>query len=263
MKKLILTIAISVLILGAHAQVTPNKTYNYSASVVKLETLGYKYYLMDVPNGECRLYNQDHSLFKTINCNIPNGFYLSDIKFISKHIFDTDAEVELLCTYYKYYTSQAYYEYNSKIINDDGTQILALDGALYNYINKTDEDTYKLFSYSYDYSTFPEKVWTNIYNLPGTAVATQYLNEKSAEILLNMFPNPASEKVNIAYQLPENSNTGNLYLFDNNGRVVNKFVVDGHTDHLEINISEYKSGIYHYFIEHGNTKTPSKKLVVR
>lgn len=265
MKKLIFTIAISMFILILHAQVTLDKTYNYSTSVVNLESLGYKYYLMDVPNGQCRIYNIDHSLFKTINCNLPSDFYLSDIKYISEKVFDDDSELELLCTFYKYIPTQEsyYYEYDSKIINEDGSQMTFIDGSLYNYINKTDENTYQLFSYCYDYSSSPEKVWTNIYNVPGTAVSAQFLNEKSTEILLNAFPNPAANTVNVAYTLPEDVRDGVLHLLDNNGRELNQYLIDTHTNHLALDVTKFTSGIYHYFIEYGNTKTPSKKLVIQ
>lgn len=263
MKKLIFTIIISMFLVSLQAQIKLDKTYDYSTSVIKLETLGYKYYLMDVPNEECRIYNLDHSLFKTINCNIPNGFYLSDIKFISEKLFDTDAGIELLCTYYKYYTTNAYYEYASKIINDDGSQIVAIDGGTYNYINKTDENTYKLFSYCYDYSSSPEKVWTNIYSLPGTVVAAQYLSKSSSNITLNAFPNPASQNVKVAYSLPKNIESARLHVYDNFGRAVNQFEIDNHVDYLSLDVSQFTSGIYHYFIEYGNTKTSSKKLVIQ
>jgi len=263
MKKLISTSIFFLLILAINAQVTLDKRYEYSTSVVKLETLGYKYFLMDVPNGQCQIYNIDHSWFRTINCSVPSGFFLADIKFLSEKLFDTDDGIELLCTYYKYNSTQAYYEYDSKIINEDGSQITFIDGALYNYINKTEENTYKLFSYCYDFSNSPEKVWTNIYNLPGMVVSAQSFNEKSSDILLNAFPNPATQKVNVAYELPDNIVSGNLFLVDNNGRQVKQFVVDAHTDHLSLDVNDFSSGIYYYFIEYGNTKTPSKKLVVR
>lgn len=263
MKTISFTLVFVLLVLTNYAQVTLDKKYDYSTSVVLLETLGYKYYLMDVPNGQCRIYNTDHSLFKTINCGIPSGFFLSDIKFVSENIFDTDAGIELLCTFYKYYSNSAYYEYDSKIVNEDGSQILFIDGSLYNYIHETAENKYQLFSYCYDFSVFPEKVWTNIYNLPGIAVSAQYLNEKSSEILLNAFPNPASQSVKVTYSLPENVSEGKLHLFDNNGRLVSQFIIDNHTDHLSLNVTEMTSGIYHYFVEYGNTKTASKKLVVK
>jgi hypothetical protein len=246
-----------------NAQVTLEKKYDYSTSVVELENAGFKYYLMDVPNGQCRLYNIDHSLFKTINCNIPSGYFLYDIKFISESVFDTDPGIELLCTFFKYYQNAAYYEYDSKIINDDGSQIAFIDGSLYNYINQTDDNSWKLFSYCYDFSIFPEKVWTNIYNLPGSPTTMAFMNPQNPEVLLNAFPNPATNSLKVAYSLPENVSQAKLHLIDNSGKHAGQFIVDNHTDHLMLNVDRFKTGIYFYFIEYGNTRTASKKLVIR
>lgn len=263
MRKLAGTIAILIAFLATNAQVTLEKKYDYSASVIKLETLGYKYYLMDVPKAQCRIYNLDHSVFKTINCSVPTNFYLSNIQLISENLFDNDAGLELVYTYYKYNTEQQYYEYDSKIINDDGSEIQTIDGAQYIYVNKTDDNIYKLFAYCFDYSVFPEKVWTNIYSLPGTPVISAYLKNNKPDILLNVFPNPATETVKVAYSLPENVISGKLHLIDNTGRAVDEFIIDNHTNFLSLDISQFESGIYHYFVEYGKTRTPSKKLVIQ
>jgi len=264
MKKLISTSFFLALFMALTAQVTLDKRYEYSTTIVKLETLGYKYYLMDVPSSQCRIYNLDHSLYKTINCSVPSGFYLADIKYISENLFDNDPEIEMLYSYYKYVetSSSYYYIYGSRIINDNGSNIITLDGSQYNYINKTEDDTYKLFSYCFDYSVFPEKVWTNIYSLPGTPVVL-ILDNNAPEISMDAFPNPASQSVKVAYNLPGNIDSGTLHLFDNSGRQIEQFIIDNHTDHLALNVTSFKSGIYHYFIEYGNTKTASKKLVIR
>ncbi|MDB4583900.1 T9SS type A sorting domain-containing protein [Draconibacterium sp.] len=265
MKKLILSTVFVLYVFITYAQVTLDKKYDYSTSVVKLKTEGYKYYLMDVPNAQCRIYNLDHSLFKTINCNVPTDFYLADINYISEKVFDDDSGIELVCTYYKYVPvgDSYYYEYDSKIINEDGSLIQEIDGGRYIYIVQTDEDIYKVFAYCYDYSVFPEKVWTNIYNLPESAVYSAFLNDNSPGILLDAFPNPASETVKVVYNLPENIASGKLHLIDNNGRLLEQFLIDNHSDHLALDVSSFVSGVYHYFIEYGNTKTESKKLVIQ
>jgi len=263
MKTTAFSVLFFLLFTSLSAQVTLDKKYDYSTSVVKFETLGYKYYLIDVPAGQCRIYNTDHSLFRTINCNIPNGFYLSDINYLSEKLFDNDPGIELLCTFYKYNSAKAYYEYNSKIISDDGSQMIFMDGSLYNYLNKTGENTYKLFSYCYDYSVTPEKVWTNIYSLPGTPILSALMIKNEPDILLNAFPNPATQSLKVAYILPENVKQAKLHLIDNSGKQVEQFVVDSHTDHLMLDVSRYQSGVYHYFIEYGNFRTESKKLIVK
>lgn len=265
MKKLIATSFFFLVLSALNAQVSLEKTYNYSTSIVKLETLGYKYFLMDVPNAQCRIYNLDHSLFKTITCNVPNGYYLADIKYISQNLFDTDSGIELVFTSYQYVPTSTsyYYVYNSKIINEDGSVIQNIDGARYIYVNQTEADTYKLFAYCYDYSVFPEVVWTKIFSLPGVPVISSMSWEDNPKIKLNAFPNPAGKTVTMAYQLPEKVSEGTLYLFDNSGRQVNQFIVDHHSDHLSLDVTQYPAGVYYYFIEYQNTKTPSEKLVIR
>jgi len=131
MKKIFTILPLFFLFMVTNAQVTLEKKYDYSTAVVEFETYGYKYFLMDVPNGQCRIYNLDHSLLLSVNCNVPGGYYLCDIKFLSEKLFDSDAAIELLCTFYRYDTALQYYEYDSKIIDENGTQQIFIDGALY------------------------------------------------------------------------------------------------------------------------------------
>jgi len=245
------------------AQVSLEHTYNYSATVVKFETLGYKYYLMDVPRAECRIYNMDHSLYKTISCTTPSGCYLFDIKFLSEKTFDNDAGIELLYSYYKYYSGSDYYDYDSRIINEDGSEIMFIDGALYNYINKTDDDTYKLFSYCYNFSSFPEVIWTNIYSLPGAPVVSASVIESETDWSLKAFPNPTFETVKVAYSLPHNVFSATLHLIDNAGHPVDQFIVDTYSDHLDLNVTNLSSGVYFYFIEAQGKRSDSQKLIVQ
>ena len=263
MKKIFVGSFFVLLAFALNAQVSLDYTYNYSATVVEFETLGYKYYLMDVPNAQCRIYNTDHSLYKSINCPVPSGCYLFDVKFLSESLFDTDSGIELLYSWYKYNSTSDYYKYDSKIMNEDGSQIVLIDGALYNYINKTGEETYKLFSYCYDFSVFPEVVWTNIYSLPGTPAVNAVTFDNSSKLDLNAFPNPASSTLKINYSLPENVRKGVLRLFDNSGSSVNEFVIDHFSDHLDLDVSQLASGVYFYYVEFEGTRSPSQKLVVQ
>lgn len=263
MKKTVILLTAIFMATGLMAQVTLDHTYNYSATVVKFETLGYKYYLMDVPRSECRIYNMDHSLYKTISCSTPSGCYLFDIKFLSEKTFDNDAGIELLYSYYKYYSGGDYYDYDSRIINEDGSEIVFIDGALYNYINKTGDDTYKLFSYCYNFSSFPEVIWTNIYSLPGAPILNASVVNQENQWSLNAYPNPTYETVKVAYSLPANVFSATLHLVDNTGRPVNQFIVDTYSDHLDLDVTSLSSGIYFYFIEADGKRSASQKLIVQ
>ncbi len=266
MKRFILNALLLLATLTSFSQITLEHTYNYSTSVVKLETLGYKYYLMDVPYSQCRIYNMDHSLFKTINCATPNGYYLYDIKYLSENLFDADSEIELVYSYYKYVetTSSYYYIYGSRVINEIGVnEIPAIENAQYMVVNKSGDDQYKLFAYCFDYSVFPEIVWTKVYSLPGVWSKSLTADAGDAMDYIKAYPNPATDRVRVEYMLPDAVLQASLVLMDSNGRTLKNFVIDGHSDHLALDVKELPAGIYHYFIEYDQQRTASKKIVIR
>lgn len=248
-----------------YAQITLQKTYNYSTSVVKLETLGYKYFLMDVPNSQVRIYNMDHSIYKTVNCNLPNGYFLADVKYVSQNLFNADPQIEFVYTYYKYVStaSSYYYIYGSKIISENGTNLQTIDGARYIYVNKTGDAEHKLFAYCFDYSVFPETVWTNIYNLSGSLVSALNISSQQTDSFLNAWPNPASEIIRLEYELPANIKSASLNVYDTNGRKVKNFQIDNHSDNIAMNVNDLATGTYLYNIEYDNQRTISKKIVVQ
>ena len=87
--------------------------------------------------------------------------------------------------------------------------------------------------------------------------------KKEQPVDLNLFPNPASDKVNVHYSLPQNVNEGILNIVDNNGKHINRYIVDNHTNYLTLDVTPYQDGIYHYFIEYDGTRTASKKLIIQ
>lgn len=265
MKQIILTSLIVFFALIGFSQITLQKTYNYSTSMIKLETQGYKYYLMDVPASQCRIYNMDHSLFKTISCSVPSGFYLFDLKYISEKMFNNDSQIELLFTYYKYVTvgNSGYYIYGSRIAGESGSTLLTIDGALYVFANQTGTSEYKLFAYCYDYSVSPEKVWTNIYTLPGIPVFSASISDNQQDVLLNAWPNPVNEVIRLEYELPANVKSASLNVYDASGRKVKNFSIDSHSNHLAMKVSDMTAGTYLFNIEYDNHRTISKKIVVQ
>lgn len=265
MKQILSTLILVFLFAAVYGQITLQKTYNYSTSVVKLETSGYKYFLMDVPNSQCRIYNMDHSIFKTINCSVPNGYFLADIKFVSEKLFNTDSQIELAYTYYKYVATanSYYYIYGAKVADESGNTIMTIDGAQYVYVIKTGDTENKLFAYCFDYSVSPEKVWTNIYSIPGSLISAMNIPSSQPDVFLNAYPNPASDVVKLSYELPVNVKRASLNLLDSNGKTVKNFRIDGHSDHIALNISDLSTGVYHYYIEYDKLRTSSKKIIIQ
>lgn len=84
MKRFALLIAIIIIVKLASGQITLESTYNFSGTYTKLANSGYKFYVMDVGVNQCRIYNTDHSLWKTINLSVPNGSYLYDIRYVTE-----------------------------------------------------------------------------------------------------------------------------------------------------------------------------------
>jgi hypothetical protein len=264
MKQILSTLILMFSFAVVYGQITLQKTYNYSTAVVKLETLGYKYYLMDVPANQVRIYNMDHSVYKTISCTIPNGYYLGDVKYVSQNLFNTDSQIELVYIYYKYVTaSTPYYIYGAKVVNESGSNLISIDGAQYIYVNKTGDAEYKLFAYCFDYSVFPEKVWTNIYSIAGVPVFSASISDKQQDVLLNAWPNPATEVIRLEYELPANVKSASLNIYDTSGRKIKDFAIDSHSDHIAMNVNDLAAGTYLYNIEYNNQRTSSKKIVVQ
>ena len=61
----------------------------------------------------------------------------------------------------------------------------------------------------------------------------------------------------------ENISTGTLRLVDQSGKALKTLMVDNHIDHLDIDVSEFPSGMYFYFIEYNNKRTLSQKLIIQ
>jgi len=246
------------------SQVTLEHTYTaVSAAYVNLPVAGYKYYVMDVPNSQCKLYNNDHSLWKTINLSIPANYYLCDIQFVSENLFNTDNSIELLYVSCIYNSSLAYYTYDTRIANESGTILLSVPGGGYSLIYPAQTGS-KLLVWEYDFSVYPEKVNTKVYSIPGQTETG--LNDSQAVSQFSLryaYPNPTSNTVTIPYNLPLNVTKAELNIYDVNGNLVKSFLIDHTFDNLMIQTNDLADGIYFYRIEAGEFKSQTFKLSVR
>lgn len=261
-----LTLFILVFVFSAmlsSAQITPEHTYTgVSAAYIHLPVAGYKYYVMDVANKQCRLYNNDHSLWKTINLSIPAGYYLCDIQYVTEDLFNTDNLIEMLYVSCNYNTTLKYYTYDTRIVNENGTLLLSMPYAGYSYVYPAETGS-KLFMWIYDFSVFPETVNTMVYPIPGNLKPlTTGSPDELKSSLRSAYPNPATNEVTIPYSLPSNVKQAELKLYSMNGRLVKSFTIDHTFNSLLVKTSELPAGLYVYRIESNTFKSESYKLVV-
>lgn len=267
MKYLLSLILLSTTLLSASAQLTLDKSYNHSCTSTMLNETDYKLFLMDDKLNQCRIYNTDHTLYKTISLSVPSKMYLYDVRYVTENLFNNDSKIELLYVYYQYVSTsntEGYYKYYTRVINEDGQELVKHDNAIYSSIYKVDDDQYRLYIYTYDYSSFPYDTKTFIYKFSGYPylLKSEEINAKSAS-LDNAYPNPAEAYTNIPYQLPHGMYDGQLKLFNIQGQQVASFPVDKNFNSIKLNTTSLQGGKYIYHIEAEGVRSESKSLIIK
>lgn len=258
----ILILIVSV-VFNLQGQITLEHTYTgVSAAYIKLPIAGYKYYVMDAANSQCRLYNDDHSLWKTINLSIPANYYLCDVQYVTENLFNTDNSIELLYVSYIYNTALAYYTYDTRIANESGTVLLSVPGGGYSYVYPALTGS-KLFIWVYNYAVSPTTVNTLIYTVPGqTSNGINDFPVDQQVSLSKAFPNPTTNLVTIQYSLPFNVKQAELKLYDMRGNMIKSFIVDHTFDNIVVQTNELPAGMYLYRIESSSFRSETYKLAV-
>ncbi|MCF8345845.1 MAG: T9SS type A sorting domain-containing protein [Bacteroidales bacterium] len=213
--KNILLLAILFSGLTLNAQVTQEHSYSYSGTLAEIDEGEYKYYVMDVPLNECRIYNEDHTLYKTISLTVPAGYYLYDIQFVSRKTFNTDELIELLYIYYKVEVINSYSVnvYGMKVVNESGTELMSLTDGGYAELIKGSNGM-KLLAYQYVFYDSYYLVYTNVYTLGGTTKSVPLQPENR----LSIYPNPVTGILNVDIDPVMVRHGGKLEISDMSGR---------------------------------------------
>ncbi len=262
MKKDILLVALLMATFFSQAQIVNEHDYTGSTTLAKLANSGDKYYTMDWTNNQCQLYNIDHSLWKTISVPVPSGMYLYDITHVSETLFNLDTKVELAYVYYAYDTTMYYYTYATRVINEDGLELLSIPGSSISEVKSVTGNGTKLIAWVYDYSVLPYTIHTIVYSLPGQQVSDgpdlQGANVRTGQA----YPNPAQSTVTIPYNIPEGPNSGEIILSDGNGRIIRTFVIGSTFSNLQISTAGWPRGVYYYKIIAGGKVSVASKIVI-
>ena len=257
--RLILIVALLSASLCGQAQLTLDKVYNNSLTSTKINSSEFKYYLMDVQNSQCRIYNTDHELWKTIPISLPSNYYLFDIKFVAQYLFNTDEVVELWYSAYEWVTtgtSTGYYRYISKVINESGAELANVPGGVYAFVIQTGAEIYKLAVYAYDNSTPAVSVQTYLYSLPNPSVAIDYVSA----MLEDPWPNPAHDYINLPVDVHNGNNIIQIFAISGQ-KIMETRVQNGPV--FRLNTRGISPGVYIYRILQNGNPSENKQFIIR
>lgn len=260
-------IQLSILMLMAamslFAQPSLETVYPVSTNICMLEKAGDKYYAMDIANKQCRIYNLDHSVYRTVNLTVPEGYYLFDIQQISQHIFNQDDQIEFAYIYSRFNQTETswYYDYDTRVINENGTEILNIPGAGHTQVTLTQDGSRKFLVYIYDFYVIPATTHTQVYSLPGAPLKSETI-QGSAYRLQNPYPNPASGMINIPVNLPQGVNKGYLQIYNISGQLIDLREIKKSDESILIPGGSLLPGSYIYNISGKGQKSESKKITI-
>ena len=89
--------------------------------------------------------------------------------------------------------------------------------------------------------------------------ATLSTNEFQQENVFTMYPNPAKDVVNLAYNLTE---MATVSIYDVTGRLIHEVALDAVSGTSELHVSAYPAGVYLVLVKQGAAVVSSSKLVV-
>ena len=250
--------------MALYAQPSLETVYSVSTNICTLEKAGDKYYAMDIANKQCRIYNLDHSLFRTIDLVVPEGYYLFDIQQVTQHIFNQDDLIEFAYIYSMFNQTETswYYNYETRVINENGTEILKIPGAGHTQVSLTQDGSRKFLVYIYDFYIIPATTQTQVYSLPSTPLKSGIVHG-SAFRLRNPYPNPASGMINIPVKLPQGVNKGYLQIYNLSGQLIDLREIKKSDEYILIPGGALLPGSYVYNISGQGQKSESKKITIQ
>jgi len=279
--KNIIIILLALACMGSYAQITHDHTYSKQISLAKLHVSGYKYIETDLAAKQIKIYNLNHSLWKTITIPVqPYGFAM--VYYVTEQLFDTDNQIEFAVvsqTTTGGPTSPLGTSARLNIYNEDTSLVFTRDSAIFMSVGAD------IFSNGvpvfYDGSNTKMRLTIThmpgvfskheVYTLPGSIPCSDCNNGvttgKAGIIKTNpeasFFPNPVSDQLRLRYKLPEGAKKAEIRIHDSQGRLVESMEVTNSFDHVLVP-SSYSNGLYFYsLIVNGETIKTEKIIVAR
>lgn len=256
MKKILL-IASMLFAYNADAQITLEHTYNNSSNiqVYNLENEGYKYVITDYSTKSVRIYNTDHSLWKTVNVSLPSSVTSFYVTYVSTKLFNTDGNVEFLIWYYENISGNV--KATAQCIGENGSSLYNFNDAASPFVVKVGESWKLIYS---KYASNSNESY--VYSLPGnyiTAVKKTSVDGFESKL----YPNPVDNVATLSYKLPEGTKTAELSIYNMHGQKLRDYNITSDFQTITIESGNLNPGNYTYQIKAPGFISEGEQFIVR
>lgn len=251
MKTTVLLLASIFIYLFSNAQITLENYYQDGVvKYVKFHNIGEKYFVHEKTNSKIKIYNLNHSIYKTIDipASQPSQYYT--VLLLSDKLFNIDSDIEFVINNNK--STPEFF----KVYKEDGTELLSLQN-----FSVYEEDNY-IFNTANGTKLVVGTDSCKVYNLGGSYIGSINRNNFKNGNIFDSYPNPTNNFTRIDYQLPSEINEGLIIIYDTNGNQVKFFNVDNSFDHLMLTTTDLQSGTYYYSLKTKNGISNTKKMIV-
>lgn len=153
--------------------------HSYSEGIVSriaLENSGEKYSILDKINGNIKLYDQYHSLWKTVALPKPTEAIYSDFNIVSETLINPDAVLEIGYTYYTYENNVTVYA--GKVVNEMNVALITIPEAKSMFVDVIPNVENKLIvTINHDSPFNGLYASSNVYQLPSLVLENAYESE--------------------------------------------------------------------------------------
>jgi hypothetical protein len=222
----------------------------YESTITRtiLENSGEKYYTSKYPlNQEVKIYNSDHSLWKTIATPVPNeNFKIVWIKNLSENKINSDNLIELSYTFYHNIENVGSF-YDSKVVTENGNILLTIQGSNDIFVSELPELPNKLISF---FGGMQVTIGSSkVYSL-GALNITNFTKTN-----ISIAPNPAKNEFEI---LSKNAIV-EVTIFDAIGKLV---LTKKAPNVTKIEVQNLSNGIYFVKMKADNNNQINQKIII-